>query len=171
MSRHKTLFKTLLIAAAILTLGGASTAVAGDFPSNRVSISFDGSQSSWGGYGKGHHPQHSKPYRVGRSHYGHKGGGKHYYSRPHGGYGKKRRGYGGYTGLFFFKGTVGPYYGQRHYRAPRYPAYTLRPSCQEVERVYYIDGRKALVGGIACPDAYGNFYILPESRFVIGYYD
>ena len=42
-------------------------------------------------------------------------------------------------------------------------------ACQRVTKIGYWHGRRAIVGGRGCQDRYGNFYMVPQSRYLIRY--
>ena len=108
-----------------------------------------------------------------RTGYGNKGYGSRGYGSK--GYGYKLKNsysFGGYRRSYGktlrshkksnYRGGHGKGYGQ--------PVYGYRSPCRQVEKLYYLDVRKALMGGIACPDAYGNYYVVPESRYLIKFH-
>jgi len=97
---------------------------------------------------------------YGIKHLGHHGYKKrgHYdgklHSKDHGN-GKRHYGYGGYN-------HSGHGYAERGYAKHGY-------DCHPVSKVRYHHGRKARFGGTMCYDAYGYGYVVPGSRYLIGY--
>ncbi|MEQ8194674.1 MAG: hypothetical protein RIB59_09320 [Rhodospirillales bacterium] len=64
----------------------------------------------------------------------------------------------GYTS---FSHPAYPY--RRHYFV------TDRPVCRVVSKIDYWYGRRAEIGGTACPDAYGNLAVVQGSHYLIRY--
>jgi hypothetical protein len=98
--------------------------------------------------------------------YGHKNYGNHH--GKHHGHHKGFRGHKsktvvilGSTGHTAFSYPAYPY--RRHYFI------TDRPVCRVVSKIDYWYGRKAEIGGTACPDAYGNLVVVQGSHHLIRY--
>jgi len=86
--------------------------------------------------------------------HGYSGGGHGYFCADHGVFHYFR----GYDPFGFIRVAA---YGRPGYRFPR--------DCYPVERVDFYRGRRALIGGIMCYDAFGYSYIRPGSRYVKRY--
>ena len=99
-------------------------------------------------------------------HYGHKQYSKHYghhkrYGRHHGRHKSSTVVIFGSTGYSAFNYPAYPY--RRHY------VVTDRPVCHVVSKIDYWYGRRAEIGGTACPDAYGNLVVVQGSHHLIRY--
>lgn len=63
------------------------------------------------------------------------------------------------------------YYKRRHWKH-HYAAddhYGYSGKCHAVKKVGYWHGQKAKIGGTACADGYGNYYVVKGSRYLIRY--
>ena len=98
--------------------------------------------------------KHLGHYGFKKHRYSHDNSGKHRHVRKH--HARKHR----YEHSFKHHG------GDDHVRK----GYVKRNSgCHPVSKVRWDRGRKARFGGTLCYDAYGNGFIVPGSRYLIGY--
>ena len=106
-----------------------------------------------------------------------------------GGWGHGGYGHGGYGHGYFkygYRGHGGGHYGAAlvggllagaliggilSHPAPRYaaPAQPQLGNCKPTTGTGYANGRRALYGGTACFDAWGNMYVTPGSEYFIRY--
>ncbi|MEX2449821.1 MAG: hypothetical protein WD407_03095 [Rhodospirillales bacterium] len=106
--------------------------------------------------------------------YKHKHYGKHY-GKSYGHHKRRGRHHGRHHGRH--KSSTVVIFGSTGYSAFSYPAYprrrhyfvTDRPVCRVVSKIDYWYGRKAEIGGTACPDAYGNLVVVQGSHHLIRY--
>lgn len=108
-------------------------------------------------------------YAKGHDGHGHKHGrqrrqvehfvGKHGHGHNHR-YGHGRHDYRGNG----FRAHHGGYFGRL-----QVSSHGHRGACHTVSKIGYRHGQKALIGGTACYDRYGNFYVLEGSRYIIRY--
>lgn len=63
------------------------------------------------------------------------------------------------------------FFGQSQYRQDNYnQGYNnVSQVCQDVNKVGWWNGQKALIGGTGCYDQYGNLYVVEGSRYLIRY--
>jgi hypothetical protein len=102
----------------------------------------------------------------------HADGYKHkYYGKHH------SKHHGHHKGFRSHKSSTVVIFGSTGYSAFSYPAYprrrhyfvTDRPVCRVVSKIDYWYGRRAEIGGTACPDAYGNLVVVQGSHYLIRY--
>ena len=106
------------------------------------------------GYGLKHRDYH-RGYR-GDYHRGHHAHRKHHAKRHYGGRYHHRKGY-----------AVGKHRHRHGYRGKGRAKHAY--GCHPVSKVRWYRGRKARFGGTLCYDPYGHGYIVPGSRYLIGY--
>lgn len=105
-----------------------------------------------------HYHKHKRHHRKHKRHHRRHGGHHH---KHHGGHHRSGIDLGGLT-LFF---------GQNLYREDSYGQGYNNVSrvCQDVSKVGWWNGQKALIGGTGCYDQYGNLYVVEGSRYLIRY--
>lgn len=116
------------------------------------------------------HHRHDRRYAYGgRSHRRHHYAGRRYRHGHGPGHG---HGHGYFCldhGIFHYYSGYDPY-GFSVTAYYRGSSYRGGGDCYPVEKHGYYHGRRALIGGLMCTDAYGYAYIRPGSRYVIRYY-
>lgn len=146
----KTISKAMAICAFAVALTVSGSAWADGYRHHRHDGGYYGSYVVLG-YGIKHLGHHSYKKR----HHSHYDGGKHrHYKKRHARKHRTKRhdrhGHGGY-------GYAGKGYAKHSY------------GCHPVSKVKWHHGRKARFGGTMCYDQYGNGYVVPGSRYLVGY--
>ena len=152
----KTISKASAICAVAAVLAVSGAAWADGYRHHRHGEGYTGSYAILG-YGIKQLSHHA--HRL--HHYKDRHRGKHHYKRHDRGrkrhYRRSGHRYGGYGHGHGRKG-----YGKRGYAKHGY-------DCHPVSQVKWHHGRKARFGGTLCYDRYGNGYIVPGSRYFVGY--
>ncbi len=112
---------------------------------------------------KRHHDKHARRHHK-RHHDKHA---RRHHKRHHKHHGHHDRRHGAGIDL----GALTLFFGQSQYRQDNYSQgyNNVSQVCQDVSKVGWWNGQKALIGGTGCYDQYGNLYVVEGSRYLIRY--